>query len=158
VGVPTRSRPRVRGTKRRFSSVSARNLRDEGTQTVVSPAESELVRALAELHMGCHTGDVLPRNTHAAASADPRGEAAHQSGACAPDAGATHDRDDLQLFSRAALERKVIDVAAPALLRVQQLMVEDVQTEIDRVAQFWPTFVRIISGIAVNEMIRMTTR
>jgi hypothetical protein len=38
------------------------------------------------------------------------------------------------------------------------LMVKDAEAEIDRVAQFWPTFVRIINGIAVSEMIRMTTR
>jgi hypothetical protein len=38
------------------------------------------------------------------------------------------------------------------------LMVEEVQTEIDGVAQFWPTFVRINNGTAVSEMIRMTTR
>jgi hypothetical protein len=38
------------------------------------------------------------------------------------------------------------------------LMVENVETEIDRVAQFWPTFVRISNGIAVSEMMRMTTR
>jgi hypothetical protein len=37
-------------------------------------------------------------------------------------------------------------------------VVEHVQTEIDLLAQFWPRFVRIISGIADSAITMMTTR
>ena len=98
------------------------------------------------------------RTTLSITPTDPRCETAQQSRAGAPDIGTTQDRDDLERLPGGAFECKVVDVPAPTLLGVQELMVEEVETEIDRLAQFWPTFVRISNGTAVSEMTRMTTR
>ena len=68
------------------------------------------------------------------------------------------DRDHLELFAEATLERKLVDVPATAPFGVEQLMVDEQEAEIDRLAQFWPTLVRIIRGIADSETTRMTTR
>lgn len=68
------------------------------------------------------------------------------------------DRDDLQRLAGPTLEPDVVNLAAPAALRVDQLMIEHVEPEVDRIVQFWPTFVRIIKGIAAIEMSKMTPR
>src|SRR4051794_10184459 len=102
--------------------------------------------------------DRFPRNPNASSTTDPGGEAAEPARACAPDTRPTENRNELELLAGAALERQIVDLPATALLRVEQLVIEHVQPEIDRLAQFWPTFVRIISGIAVSAMTMMTTR
>ena len=68
-------------------------------------------------------------------------------------------RDDLGGLSGAAFDREVVDVAAASSVLVEDLVVEDVQSDVELGAvQFWPAFVRIISGIAVNATIMITTR
>jgi hypothetical protein len=103
-------------------------------------------------------GHVFPRNSDASASADPRRDTSDETGARTPDIRAAQDRDDLELLSRSTLERQIVDLATAAILRVDQLPVDDAESEVDRVAQFWPTFVRISNGTAVREMITITTR
>ena len=77
----------------------------------------------------------------------------------APVARPDEDRHDLRHLAGAALDRKVVDVAAAAAVLVEQLVVEDVQADVElAAAQFWPAFVRIISGIAVSATTMITTR
>jgi hypothetical protein len=73
-------------------------------------------------------------------------------------AASAEERDDLEGLARTALEPDVVDLAAAPAFGVDQLVIEHVETEIDRILQFWPTFVRIISGIAAKEMSKMTPR
>ena len=73
-------------------------------------------------------------------------------------AGTAENRDHFELLAWATLEREIVDLPAAPVLRVEQLMVEDVQPEVDRLGQFWPTFVRIISGTAVNAITMITTK
>ena len=101
---------------------------------------------------------MLPRNANAAASPDHGCEPTQKSGAATPDIRSAEDRHDLELLPGATLERQVVRVPAASLVAVEQLVIEDVQTEIDRAAQFWPTFVRIIRGMAVKEMTTITRR
>jgi hypothetical protein len=54
----------------------------------------------------------------------------------APDAGTAENRDHFELFTWATLERKIVDLPAAAVLRVEQLMIEDVEPEVDRLGQF----------------------
>src|SRR5439155_6444076 len=59
---PTRSRPCGRETSRTSSPVSSRDLLDERPQTIVPAPESELVRALAQLHVRRDVGNLFPGN------------------------------------------------------------------------------------------------
>jgi hypothetical protein len=103
--------------------------------------------------------DVFPRNAHRFAAADPRGEATQPAGTPSPRARAAQDGNNLERLTWIAFERELVDVPATPPLRVEQLMIDEEQPKIDLSrAQFWPTFVRIISGIAVTAMITITTR
>ena len=75
-----------------------------------------------------------------------------------PDSGAAEDRDHFEVPARRALERDVVDLAATPAVGVEQLMVEQVEPEVDRLRQFCPTFVRIMSGMAVTAITMITTR
>ena len=59
-----------------------------------------------------------------------------------------------------ALHLEVVDVAAASAFAVDELMVEETQTQVEllRRAHPCPWCVRIISGIAVIETSRITTR
>jgi hypothetical protein len=114
--------------------------------------------APAEFYVCSHGIDILPRNPDRAAAAEPAEESAHQTGSSFPRARSAQDRHDLQRTARIALEFEVVRVAAASPLGVEELAVHEVESDVDGVAQFWPTFVRIISGIADSETMRMTTR
>ena len=72
--------------------------------------------------------------------------------------GPHENRNDLELLAGAALEREIVDLPAASILRVEQLVIEDVEPEVDRLVQFWPTLVRIISGTAVIAITMITTK
>src|SRR6266550_3480999 len=155
---PTRSRPCGRERRRRSSPVCSRDLLDERPQTIVPASETELVRALAQLHMRRDDGNLFPRDPHDPAAADPGCEASGEPRAPTPRTRSAEDRDHLQLFAGTAVESEIVDVAAPPVLRVQQLAIDELQTEDDRLAQFWPALVRMSSGTAVNATTMITTR
>jgi len=138
--------------------VRPRNLRDPRTQPVVAPSEPELLRLFAQENVGANILDFLPGHTDARPAPDPGSDPAEPARACAPDARPAEDCDELELLAGVSLERQVVGLAAAALFRIEQLVVEHVQTEIDLLAQFWPRFVRIISGIAVSAITMITTR
>ena len=103
--------------------------------------------------------DLAPVDADLAAAADPAGQAADPARSRPPVAGPGEDRDDLRHLAGAAFDRQVVDVAAAAAVLVEQLVVEDVQSDVELGAvQFWPAFVRIINGIAVSAITMITTR
>src|SRR3954470_16444592 len=138
--------------------VRPRNLLDVGPQAIVAAAEAELFGALAELNVREDLRHLAPRDTNSAAAAQPGGDPSEHSGSAGPDAGTAENRDHLELLPGAALEREIVDLPAAAVLRVEQLMIEDVEPEVDRLGQFWPTFVRIISGTAVSAITLISTK
>lgn len=108
--------------------------------------------------MGCHVLDLLPRDPDRPASTEPTEEPAKQARSLAPHSRSAQDCDHLERLARIALERKIVDVAAAQPVAVEELVIDEVKTDVDFLVQFWPTFVRIISGIAATETTRMTTR
>lgn len=116
--------------------VRPRNLLDVRSQTIVAPAEPELFGAPAELDVRVDLGDLAPRDANSAAAAQPGGDPSEHSGSAAPDAGTAENRDHFELLAWAALEREIVDLAATPALRIEQLMIEDVEPEVDRVGQF----------------------
>ncbi|MDX6369482.1 MAG: hypothetical protein QOG93_984 [Gaiellaceae bacterium] len=134
------------------------NLLQVRPEPIVATAEPELLGPPAELDMRVDLRNVAPRNANSAAAAQPGGNPPEHSGSVAPDAGTAQNRHDLQLLAGVALEREIVDLPAAPLVRVEQLMIEDVEPEVDRLGQFWPTFVRIISGTAVIAITMITTK
>jgi len=138
--------------------VRSRNLGDPRAQPIVAAPEPELLRLPAQENVRAHVLDLFPGHADAPTATDPGSEPAEQASTCAPDTRAAENCDELELLARISLECQVVGLAAAALLRIEQLVVEHVQTEIDLLAQFWPRFVRIISGIADSAITMMTTR
>src|SRR5256885_13280057 len=158
VAAPTASPRRDRLTRNRFSPVRSGNSVEERSQAIVATSEAELLRPLPKLHV-CGDGvDVLPRNPDCAAATQPAEEPADEPGPLPPDARAAQQRADLQRLARIALELEGVHVAAAPPLPVEELVIDEVPADVDRLAQFWPTLVRIIRGIADSETTRMTTR
>ena len=101
---------------------------------------------------------LVPRDAHAPAASQPGGDPADHTRPRPPDSGAAQDRDHLEVLAGPALERDVIDLPATPALGIEQLMVEQIEAEVDRLRQFCPTFVRIMSGMALTAITMMTTR
>ncbi len=93
-----------------------------------------------------------------AAAADPSCEAADPACALAPVAWPDKDCDNFGDIPNAALDCQVVDFAAAPPVLVEKLAVEDAQSDLDLLAQFWPTFVKIIRGTADSEIPAITTR
>ena len=138
--------------------IRSRNLRDVRSEPIVPASEPELLGALAELDVRADVGHLVERNADTAAAAQPGSDPADHARPRTPDAGAAQDRHHLEIAARRALERDVVDLAATPAVGVEQLTVEQVETEVDRLRQFCPTFVRIISGMAVTAITMITTR
>lgn len=138
--------------------IGSRNLLDVWTKPVVSASEPKLLGTSAQLHVRIDLGHFAPRDAHATPAPQPGSDPPDPPGALAPDSGTAKDRDHLEVLAGRALERDVIDLAATPPLRVEKLMVEQVEAEVDRLAQFCPTFVRIISGMALTAITMITTR
>ena len=80
-----------------------------------------------------------PQDTGARQSDRPSGRAGDPSehaGSAAPDAGTAENRDHFELLTWATLEREIVDLPAAPVLRVEQLVIEDVEPEVDRLGQF----------------------
>ena len=112
------------------------NLGDVRPEAIVSSAEPELVGTPAELDVRADLGDLIPGNPHAAASSDPGSDAPDQSAPGSPDSWTAEDCGQFQVCAGGALEREVVDFPAAPAVAVEQLMIEDVQPEVDRVGQF----------------------
>ena len=112
------------------------NLLDVRSQTIVAPAEPELFGAPAELDVRADLCNLAPRDANSAAATQPGGDPSEHPGSAAPDPGTAENRDHFELLAWATLERKIVDLPAAPVLRVEQLMVEDVQPEVDRLGQF----------------------
>src|SRR5207248_2570461 len=128
--------------------VGSGDLLDVGPQPVVARPEPELGGAPSEDDRGLHLGYLFPGHANPAPSTDPAGEAAYPPRSLAPVTGPDEDRDHPRRLPRTALDRKVVDVAAPTTFTVEHLVIEDVQHEVERGHQFCPTLVMIISGTA----------
>ena len=116
--------------------VRPRNLLDVRSQAIVAAAEPELFGALAELDVRVDLRDLTPWDANSAAAAQPGGDPSEHSGPAAPDAGTAENRDHFKRLTWAALEREIVDLPAAPILRVEQLMIEDVEPEVDRLGQF----------------------
>ena len=116
--------------------VRPRNLLDVRSQTIVAPAEPELFGAPAELDVRADLCNLAPRHANSAAASQPGGDPSEHSGSAGPDAGTAENRDHFELLAWAALEREIVDLPAAPVLRVEQLMIEDVEPEVDRLGQF----------------------
>lgn len=138
--------------------IGSRNLRDVRSEPIVPTSEPELVRSPAELDMRADVGHLVEWNADTAAAAHPRSDPADHARPRTPDSGAAEDRDHFEIPAWRALERDVVDLAATPAVGVEQLTVEQVEPEVDRLRQFCPTFVRIISGMAVTAITMITTR
>ena len=108
--------------------------------------------------MGPDLDNLSPGDPHSPPASDPGGDAPEEAGSPAPDPGPAEDRHDLRIVARAALDDEIVDVAAAASLAVDQLVVEDAEREIEFFAHDCPTFVRIMSGIAESDTVRMISR
>jgi hypothetical protein len=116
--------------------VGPRNLLDVRSQAIVAPAQPELFGAPAELDVRVDLRNLAPRDANSAAAAQPGSDPSEHSGSVAPDAGTAENRDHFELLAWAALEREIVDLPAAPVLRVEQLMIEDVEPEVDRLGQF----------------------
>ena len=116
--------------------VGPRNLLDIRSQAIVAAAEPELFGALAELDVRVDLRNLTPRDANSAAAAQPGGDPSEHSGSAAPDARTAENRDHFELLAWATLEREIVDLAATPALRVEQLMIQDAEPEVDRVTQF----------------------
>ena len=116
--------------------VRPRNLLDVRSQTVVAAAEPELFGALAKLDVRVDLRNFTPRDANSAAAAQPGGHPPDHSGSAGPDAGTAENRDHFERLTWAALEREIVDLPAAPVIRVEQLMIEDVEPEVDRLGQF----------------------
>lgn len=138
--------------------VRSRNVLDEGSDAVFSAPEPELLRALAQLDVRSDLLHLAPGHANSSAATDPGCNPAKQSRSVAPDSGPTENRHHLEILPRTTLQGEIVDLSAAPALGVQQLVIEHVQPEVDRVGQFWPTLVRIMSGTAVRAITTITTR
>ena len=138
--------------------IGSGNLLDVRSEAIVSPSEPKLVRTLSEVHVRADAVHLFPRDARAPTAPQPGGDPPDPSGPRPPDSGAAKDRDYLEILARPALERDVIDLSATPALDIEQLMIEQVEAEVDRLGQFCPTFVRIMSGTALTAITMMTTR
>jgi hypothetical protein len=114
--------------------------------------------ALSKLDVCRHALDVIPGDPNRPAPTEPTHEAAEQAGSLSPHSRSAQDCHHLERLAGIALERKIVDVAAAPPFGVEELVIDEVETDVDFLVQFCPTFVRIISGIAARETTRMTTR
>ena len=138
--------------------IGSRNLRDVRSEPIVPASEPELLGALAELDVRADLVHLVPRDPDAPPASQPSGDPADDTRTRTPDSGAAQDRDYFEVPARRALERDVVDFAAAPAVDVEQLMIEQVETEVDRLCQFCPTFVRIMSGMAATAITMITTR
>ena len=138
--------------------IGSRDLLDVRSEPIISASETKLLRTPTELHMRTDAVHLFPRDAHAPAAPQPGGDPPDPAGPRSPDSGAAQDRDYLEVLARPALERDVIDLSATPALSIEQLVIEQVETEVDRLRQFCPTFVRIMSGTALTAITMMTTR
>ena len=130
-----------------------------GPQAIVACPETESSRVAFEMDGGGQLVDLAPRDSRPPAAADPTGEATDPPRPLPPLAGPDEERHDLRGLPGAALDLEVVDVPTPSPVLVEQLTIHEVQPDVELAGrQFWPAFVRIISGIAVIETARMTTR
>jgi len=116
--------------------VRPRNLLDVRSQAIVPAAEPELFGALAQLDVRAYLRNLAPRDANSAAAAQPGGDPSEHAGSAAPDAGTAENRDHFELLTWATLEREIVDLPAAPVLRVEQLVIEDVEPEVDRLGQF----------------------
>ena len=116
--------------------VRPRNLLDVRSQAIVAAAEPKLFCALPQLDVGVDLRNLAPRDANPAAASQPGGDPSEHSGSAAPDAGTAEDRDHFELLTWATLEREIVDLPAAPVLRVEQLVIEDVEPEVDRLGQF----------------------
>ena len=138
--------------------IGSRDPLDVRSEAIVSASEPKLLRTLTELHVGADAVHLFPRDAHAAAAPEPGGDPPDPSGPRAPDSRAAQDRDYFEVLARPALQRDVVDLSATPAVGVEQLVIEQIEAEIDRLRQFCPTFVRIMSGMALTAITMMTTR
>ena len=116
--------------------VRPRNLLDVRPQAIVTAAEPELFGALAQLDVGVDLRNLAPRDANSAAASQPGGDPSEHSGSAAPGAGTAENRDHFERLTWAALEREIVDLPATPTLGVEQLTIEDVEPEVDRLGQF----------------------
>lgn len=138
--------------------IGSRNLLDVRSEAIVSAPEPKLRGTPTELHMRADAVHLVPRDTRAPAASQPGRDPPDPSGPRPPDSGPAQDRDHLQMLAWPTFERDVIDLSATPTLGVEELVVEQIEAKVDRLRQFCPTFVRIMSGMALTAITMMTTR
>jgi hypothetical protein len=116
--------------------IGSRNLLDVRSEAIVSASESKLLRTLAELHMRADAVHLVPRDTHAPTAPQPGGDPSDPSGTRAPDSRAAKDRDYLEVLAGRTLQGDVINLSATPALGIEQLVIEQIETEVDRLRQF----------------------
>ena len=115
--------------------VGPRNLLDVRSQAIVAAAEPELLGALAELDVRVDSATSL----HGTRLGRRRPTRRRSVRAVRLGRARRRDRREsrpLQAPHLAALERDIVDLPAAPALRVEQLMIEDVEPEVDRLGQF----------------------
>jgi hypothetical protein len=116
--------------------IGSRDLLDVRSEPIISASETKLLRTPTELHMRTDAVHLVPRDAHTPAASQPGGNPPDPSGPRPPDSGAAQDRDYLEVLAGPALERDVIDLSTTPAVGIEQLMIEQIEAEIDRLRQF----------------------
>jgi len=124
---------RIHGPLASLNPSSAGNPRDPSAQATVGFAESELIRRPAKRDAFADICDLRPRHACLRAS----GEPPHNSGerrrqAPLPRTGADEERHGTQAVPGIELELDVVDAAARKLVRIDDLVVDDVANQVNR--------------------------
>jgi len=135
----------------------SRDLLDPRPQSVVTASETELLGGLAQDDVRLDVTHVLPRNAYAPSAPHEARDPTDPPRALRPYTRPDENCRDARGLAGAALDLEIVGVPAAPPVPIQNLVVENLQCDID-LGQFWPTFVRIISGIALSATTMMMTR
>src|SRR5205085_4414646 len=151
---PLRSPPGDGGARRDASG--ARQLSDERGPALVAAVQAQLLRGAPQRHDGRDGLDLLPRNVHRIAR-EPRCQPPEPA-ARAPGVAAHDDLADLGRPAVEAGDLEVVDLAAVPPIRVDQLVVEDAERDVDLRGPRhpWPPLVSSIRGMAASAITRIT--
>src|SRR5215210_5851679 len=119
-----------------------RQPRDQRARAGVRPPQSQLTGRLLQTNRRVEATDLAPGNSNHPPSDESSGKPTHDSPSL-PGRRADEDRLDPGRASLQSLQLEVVHLAAPVIVGVDDLVVEDTQGQVDRVAHPCPMSVMI---------------